>query len=121
VEGFCKKSKPQCIPSLLLVEAVSFPPLELKGSKPNGTKKLHCEFFIALYWVLGLNSEERTKAYIELFRCDLSIFDMQHIRDTLQTVTPLVNDEFLKKTETLLCCKVRQARRGRPSIVRRVR
>ena len=91
------------------------------GQSRIALKKFHCEIFIARYWALGLNSEARTKAYIELFRCDLSTFDMQHIRDTWQTGTPLGNDEFLKKTETLLCCKVGQTRRGRPSIVRRVR
>jgi putative transposase len=80
----------------------------------SGIKKITLLEFHSTYLALGLNNEERFQAYIELFRYDLSATDMQRIRDTWQTGTPLGNDYFLEKIEKTLFRKVGQSRRGRP-------
>jgi putative transposase len=69
----------------------------------------------ALYKALGKNRESRVMAYQALFPTHLGEQVLNKIRAAWQTGTPLGNDIFREKIESILKCKVGQARRGRPS------
>ena len=84
----------------------------------SGTREISFIDFHYCYCALSSDSEDRAQAYVGLFRHDLSVSDIQHIRDTWQTGTPLGNAYFLKETEQRLSCVVGQTRRGRPGVTR---
>lgn len=68
----------------------------------------------AIYQKLGKSRATRQKAYNTLFKTHLDKGALDDIRSAWQTGTPLGNDQFRKKIEQELKCKVGQARRGRP-------
>jgi putative transposase len=68
----------------------------------------------AIYLSLARNSEKRCEAYRELFKAHVEPQDLNDIRSSLQTGTPLGNDQFKQKVEAKLGLKVGQAKRGRP-------
>ena len=63
---------------------------------------------------LGDDEESRHSEYMKSFKFDLSGKEMEKIRTTWQTGTPLGNAYFREKVEQQLGKKVGQARRGRP-------
>jgi putative transposase len=67
-----------------------------------------------LYLALARTKQKRMEAYKALFRSHIND-ELDDIRASLQTGTPLGNAFFRKKIEAKLKCKVGQARRGRPS------
>lgn len=67
-----------------------------------------------LYTALGKNAETRSEAYKSLFKAHVDSKDLDDIRKSLQTGTPLGNEFFKQKVEARLGCKVGHARRGRP-------
>ncbi len=67
-----------------------------------------------LYLQLGKSLEVRLPAYRELFKAHIDDIDLNSIRETLQSGTPLGNDYFRSKIEAKLKQKVGQAKRGRP-------
>ena len=67
-----------------------------------------------LYLALGRTKQRRLDAYKALFKSRLDDDTLTDIRASLQTGTPLGNDNFRKKIEAKLKCKVGYARRGRP-------
>jgi putative transposase len=68
-----------------------------------------------IYCALGRDKQDRYDAYQKLFEGHIDKEDMQRIRDSWQTGTPLGNDLFRDKIERQLHCKVGIARRGRPT------
>jgi len=68
----------------------------------------------ALYQQMGRTKHERCEAYKALFKAHIEPEDLNDIRASLQTGTPLGNDYFKEKIEKKLKTKVGQARRGRP-------
>lgn len=68
----------------------------------------------AIYLLLGRNVDERCDAYKELFKAHVDPQDLNEIRSSLQTGTPLGNDHFKQKIEEKLGMKVGQSKRGRP-------
>ena len=71
----------------------------------------------ALYVTLGKTGKQRIEAYRALFRAHIDAKDLDNIRASWQSGTPLGNDYFKQKIEAKLACKVGQARRGRPKTV----
>jgi len=67
-----------------------------------------------LYQSLGRTRQQRLGAYRALFNTHIDQKDVEKIRSAWQTGTPLGNEDFRKKVEAKLKCKVGQARRGRP-------
>ena len=67
-----------------------------------------------LYRALGKTRVACALAYKELFRAHIEKEDLDSIRASWQTGTPLGNDRFKQKIERKLDLKVGQARRGRP-------
>lgn len=80
----------------------------------GGAKTIELLTYHDTYLALGSSMSERTDAYVELFKHELSTQDMHRIHDTWQTGTPLGNEYFRAKVESQLACKVGQSRRGRP-------
>jgi putative transposase len=68
-----------------------------------------------LYLSLGKTQSEQLDVYRSLFKAHIDEEDINNIRATCQTGTPLGNDYFKDKIERKLKNKVGQARRGRPS------
>lgn len=68
-----------------------------------------------IYLALGQHKDERERAYRDLLNQGLASEQIQEIRATLQTGTPLGNNRFREQIENTLNCKVGQARRGRPA------
>ncbi|MDH5256401.1 MAG: transposase [Gammaproteobacteria bacterium] len=67
-----------------------------------------------LYKQLGRTKQQRQNAYKALFKAHIDKEQLDDIRASWQTGTPLGNDYFKSKIEEKLKCKVGQARRGRP-------
>lgn len=67
-----------------------------------------------LYAALGTSDEARQHAYRELFGNALEADQINAMRSTVQTGTPLGNDRFRDQIEETLGLKVGQAKRGRP-------
>ena len=67
-----------------------------------------------LYKRLGRTDAARREAYKALFKAHVDPVELNAIRASWQTGTPLGNDYFKQKIEAKLKCKVGQARRGRP-------
>lgn len=67
------------------------------------------------YLALGNSLQARAEAYKALFRHHVDPDSLKNIRDAWLTGTPLGNDYFREKIESVLARKVGQARRGRPS------
>ena len=67
-----------------------------------------------LYKGLGCTVKQRQKAYKALFKAHIEDEELNEIRASWQTGTPLGNEYFKEKIEAKLKCKVGQARRGRP-------
>ena len=67
-----------------------------------------------LYLALGRTRQRRLDAYTALFKVRLDDNILTGIRSAWQTGTPLGNENFRKKIEARLKCKVGHARRGRP-------
>ncbi len=78
--------------------------------KENKIIKAH-----SLYKTLGRNAAQRREAYKSLFKAHVDEKELNEIRASWQTGTPLGNDYFKEKVERKLGCKVGQARRGRPN------
>ena len=72
-----------------------------------------------LYKSLGNDKRACAHAYKGLFKARLDKDILNEIRSAWQTGTPLGNDYFREKIEKKLNCKVGQARRGRPTKVKR--
>jgi len=68
----------------------------------------------AIYISLDKTTDARCSAYKELFKAHVEPQDLNDIRSSLQTGTPLGNDHFKQKIENKLGLKVGQAKRGRP-------
>ncbi len=68
-----------------------------------------------LYLSLGKTNDERLENYRVLFKAHIDEEEINNIRATCQTGTPLGNDYFKEKIERKLNSKVGQSRRGRPS------
>jgi putative transposase len=68
----------------------------------------------ATYLSLGANTQEIANAYMSLFSCHIELEDIDRIRESWITGTPLGSDAFREKVELQLQCKVGFARRGRP-------
>ena len=68
----------------------------------------------AIYLSLGESPDTRCDAYKKLFKTHVELQDLNDIRSSLQTGTPLGNDHFKQKIETKLGMKVGQSKRGRP-------
>jgi len=66
------------------------------------------------YVALGTSSDERCRVYKDLFKGHVDAEDLQDIRTSLQTGTPLGNSVFKAKIEAKLGLKVGHATRGRP-------
>lgn len=66
------------------------------------------------YLELGRVAQERQKVYSQLFDCDLGTSELDLIRNSLQSGTPLGNEKFKAQIEAALGRKVGLARRGRP-------
>jgi len=67
-----------------------------------------------LYEALGATSDERQRAYRELFRYQIPEVDVHEIRTSLQCNFPLGNNRFRQEVETMLGRCIGQAGRGRP-------
>jgi len=67
-----------------------------------------------LYKLLGKTTDLRIEAYKALFKGHIDKDDLDDIRTSLQSGTPLGNDYFKQKIEEKLKCKVGQPKRGRP-------
>ena len=68
-----------------------------------------------LYQSLGRSRSQRLEAYKVLFKAHIDDEELEVIRASWQTGTPLGNDYFKQKIEEKLSRKVGQARRGRPT------
>lgn len=68
----------------------------------------------SLYLSLGRTRAQRQEAYKGLFKPHIDDEDLENIRSTLQTGTPLGNDLFKAQVEEKIGMKVGQTRRGRP-------
>lgn len=68
-----------------------------------------------LYQSLGRSRNQRLYAYSALFKAHINEEQLDVIRASWQTGTPLGNDYFKQKVEEKLSCKVGKARRGRPT------
>jgi putative transposase len=68
----------------------------------------------ALYHGLGRTPGECRMRYRELFEAVPEPDQVQDIRATVQTGTPLGNERFHRQVEQALGCRVGQSRRGRP-------
>jgi putative transposase len=68
----------------------------------------------SLYHSLGRTRQHRQDTYQALFKTHIDNKVMENIRSAWQTGTPLGNEEFRRKVEDKLKCRVGQARRGRP-------
>ena len=68
----------------------------------------------AIYLSLGESPDTRCEAYKELFKAHVELQDLNDIRSSLQTGTPLGSDHFKQKIENKLGMKVGQSKRGRP-------
>ena len=77
--------------------------------KANAIVKMH-----DIYKSLGKTKEQRLNVYKALFKAQLEEDEVNDIRKSWQTGTPLGNAYFRDKIETKLKCKVGQNRRGRP-------
>lgn len=69
----------------------------------------------SIYQRLGADCAERRSAYLELFRGQTDVTELNNIRDAWQTGTPLGNKYFRDKVEQQLSRKVGYTRRGRPA------
>ena len=69
-----------------------------------------------LYQALGRTTQERAQNYRQLFSAAVEPAELDDIRASVQTGTPLGNDRFRAEIESMLNCKVGQSRRGRPSL-----
>lgn len=67
-----------------------------------------------LYMSLGKTQQQRTDAYTALFKAHLNQEELDIIRTSWQSGTPLGNDVFKAKIQARLNCKVGKTRRGRP-------
>lgn len=67
-----------------------------------------------LYHSLGKTLKQRLETYTSLFKAHIEESDLDSIRSSWQSGTPLGNDYFKQKVEAKLQCKVGQTRRGRP-------
>lgn len=68
-----------------------------------------------LYVSLGKDKPQRARRYREGFKAVLDDQQINDIRASVQTGTPLGNDRFKAEIERLLGVKVGEARRGRPN------
>ena len=68
----------------------------------------------SLYHSLGRTRQQRQGAYQDLFKTHIDKKAVDNIRSAWQTGTPLGNEDFRKKVEAKLKCRVGQSRRGRP-------
>ena len=68
----------------------------------------------SLYQSLGRTRQQRQDAYQALFKTHVDHKTAENIRSAWQTGTPLGNEDFRRKVEQKLQCRVGQARRGRP-------
>lgn len=68
----------------------------------------------AIYLSLGESLDACCSAYKELFEAHVDLQDLNNIRSSLQTGTPLGNDHFKQKIEAKLGMKVGHSKRGRP-------
>lgn len=66
------------------------------------------------YLGLGASSHSRQKAYESLFDCDLGSDTLEMLSQSLQSGTPLGNDQFKAQIEAVVGCKVGLIRSGRP-------
>ena len=80
----------------------------------SGVKQINFISEHELYLSLGRDEVARQNVYMETFQFDLSERDLDRIRTTWQTGTPLGNEFFREKIEKQLNLKVGQTRRGRP-------
>ena len=69
----------------------------------------------SLYSELAINTEQRLCVYRDMFKQLIDSDNMDDIRATVQTGTPLGNAQFREQIEETLGRQVGQARRGRPS------
>lgn len=67
-----------------------------------------------LYNSLGQDEDGRRNAYRGLFEVYVDKEELNNIRQSLQTGTPLGNDYFKQKVEEKLQCKIGLSMRGRP-------
>jgi len=67
-----------------------------------------------LYLLLGKTPEERQAAYRGLFATAINPDELDLIRASLHSGTPLGNDRFKEKIESALGCTVGFSKRGRP-------
>jgi len=68
-----------------------------------------------LYTTLAATDKGRQRVYRGLFSAHIGDAELSEIRASWQTGTPLGSDRFREKIEEVLCRKVGQSRRGRPS------
>lgn len=67
-----------------------------------------------LYYSLGKTVKQRMDAYAQLFKAHMEESELDSIRSSWRSGTPLGNDYFKQKVEAKLQCKIGQNRRGRP-------
>lgn len=68
----------------------------------------------SVYQRLGNTKKERSTVYRGFFRYSMEADQLDNIRATVQTGTPLGNSRFRDQIEETLKCKVGQSRQGRP-------
>ena len=68
-----------------------------------------------VFSALARHAADRGRAWRELVAMAIPQGQMDEIRATVQTGTPLGNDRFRKRIERTLMCSVGQGRRGRPA------
>lgn len=66
------------------------------------------------YISLGASPDLRQKAYQELFVCDFDSDVLELLRQSLQSGTPLGNDQFKARIEAAVGKKIGSIGRGRP-------
>jgi len=69
-----------------------------------------------LYHSLGKTLKKRLNTYTSLFKAHFDKEEIDSIRSSCQSGTPLGNDSFKQKIEKKLKCKTGQLRRGRPRV-----
>lgn len=67
-----------------------------------------------LYMILGKTRQQRTTAYKSLFKSHLDNEELDKIRASWQSGTPLGNDSFKQQIQARLKCRPGQVKRGRP-------
>jgi putative transposase len=69
------------------------------------------------YWALGKTSEDRQAAYRGLFAIKTDAEELDMIRASLYSGTPMGNECFKKQIEVMTGCKVGVIKPGRPVLV----